>query len=85
MHRRYTLHKDGDLLVEEFDAEGNVLEEEPVPAKDRLPFEVVVKGPTGKLARKKLLELLEAAWELESGNVENSWKPKGKNKLEVIE
>lgn len=76
MRRRYTMHRDGDLLVEELDAAGNPVEPEPVPASDRLPFEVTVQAPDGKLALEKLLELLEAAVEIESGQLEN-WKPKG--------
>lgn len=76
MHRRYTLHRDGDLLVEELDAEGRPTEPEPVAEGDRLPFEIVLRAPDGKLARQKLLELVEAAVEIESGELEN-WKPKG--------
>jgi len=76
MHRRYTLHRDGDLLVEELDAAGNPTEPEPVAAEDRLPFEIIVRAPQGKLAAAKLLELMEAAHDIESGNLE-SWKPKG--------
>jgi len=34
-----------------------------------------VRAPEGKLALSKLLELVEAAMEIESGNLE-SWKPK---------
>jgi hypothetical protein len=75
MHRRYTIHRDGDLLVEELDAEGKVIEPEPVSAEDRLPFEITLLAPDGKLALERMLELLEAVQEIESGNVEN-WKPK---------
>lgn len=77
MHKRYTIHKDGDLLVEELDDAGQAIDPEPVDAKDRLPFEVVLRAPDGKLALQKLLELVEAAVEIESGESEN-WKPKGK-------
>ena len=86
MRRRYTLHRDGDLLVEELDAAGNAIDPEPVPPGDRLPFEVTVGAPDGKLALQKLLELMEAALEIEGGHLEN-WKPKGPGgggKLPVI-
>jgi hypothetical protein len=33
MHRRYTVHRDGDLLVEELGADGKPLEPEPVPPR----------------------------------------------------
>ncbi len=86
MYRRYTIHRDGDLLVEELDPSGKPIEPEPVAAEDRLPFEVTLLAPDGKLALEKLLELLEAVQEIESGNVEN-WKPKppgGGGKLPVL-
>jgi hypothetical protein len=76
MHRRYSLHRDGDLLVEELDTSGKPTEPEPVAAEDRLPFEVTVLAPDGKLALEKLLELMEAAVEIESGELDR-WKPKG--------
>ena len=44
MRRRYTIHRDGDLLVEELDAEGKAKDPEPVPPEDRLPVEVVVSA-----------------------------------------
>ena len=75
MYRRYTLHRDGDLLVEELAPDGKVIDPEPVAAEDRLPFEVTLLAPDGKLALEKLLELLDAAVEIETGNLEN-WKPK---------
>jgi hypothetical protein len=75
MHRRYTLHQDGDLLVEELGPDGKVIDPEPTPPEERLPFEVTLLAPDGKLALEKLLELLEAALEIESGNLEQ-WKPK---------
>ena len=76
MHRRYTIHRDGDLLVEELDPTGAPKDPEPVAPEDRLPFELTVLAPDGKLGLQRLLELMEAALEIESGNLE-SWKPKG--------
>jgi len=76
MYRRYSIHRDGDLLVEELDATGKPIDAENVAPEDRLPFELTVLAPDGKLALEKLLELMEAAVEIESGNLEN-WKPKG--------
>ena len=37
MHRRYTIHRDGDILVEELDEQGQPISPEPVPPEDRLP------------------------------------------------
>ena len=75
MKRRYTIHRDGDLLVEELDAAGRAIEPEPVPESDRLPFELILSGPDGKLHTPKLIELLEAALDIEQG-VDEDWKPK---------
>jgi hypothetical protein len=66
MRRRYTIHRDGDLLVEELDAEGNVKEPEPVPPEERLPVEVVVSAADTADARAQLLDLLELAFGMES-------------------
>ncbi len=72
MRRRYTIHKDGDLLVEDLDAAGRVLESDPVPAEDRLPIEVVVGSEDDPRARAALIDLLELALELETETQENA-------------
>jgi hypothetical protein len=85
MYRRYTIHQDGDILAEDLDAAGKPVEPEPVPADERLPFEVVLLAPDGELARKRLLELLEAVLNIEQGSGE--WNPKppgGAKKLPVV-
>jgi hypothetical protein len=66
MYRRYTIHKDGDLLVEELDASGKPVEPEPVPAEDRLPVELVLMSADTEAAKAQLLDLLELAYGLES-------------------
>lgn len=75
MRRRYTIHKDGDILMEELDDGGLPTEPEPVPQADRLPFSVILGAPDGELARSRLVELIEAVLNLESGGGE--WTPKG--------
>lgn len=67
MHRRYTIHRDGDLLVEELDAEGNPIDPEPVGPEDRLPVEVIVRTADDSKDMKGLLvELLELAHGMEA-------------------
>jgi hypothetical protein len=66
MHRRYTIHRDGDLLVEELDAEGNPIEPEAVEPEDRLPVEVVVRAADTEDAKHQLLDLLELTLDMES-------------------
>jgi hypothetical protein len=66
MRRRYTIHRDGDLLVEELDAAGRVIDPEPVPPEERYPVEVVVTAADTAEAREQLLDLLELAHGLES-------------------
>lgn len=66
VRRRYTIHRDGDLLVEELDAEGRAKDPEPVPPEDRLPVEVVVTTDDTDDARAALLDLLELAFGMES-------------------
>ena len=66
MYRRYTIHRDGDLLVEELDANGKAIDPEPVPPEDRLPVEVTVLAPDGEDGRQKLLDLLELAYGMEA-------------------
>jgi hypothetical protein len=66
MHRRYSIHRDGDLLVEELDPSGKPIDPEPVSAEDRLPVEVVVLAPDTLDAKAQLLDLLELAFGMES-------------------
>lgn len=66
MRRRYTVHKDGDLLVEELDAEGRVIDPEPVPPEDRLPVELTLMAPDTEQGREQLLDLLDMAFNIES-------------------
>ena len=65
MHRRYSIHRDGDLLVEELDASGKPIDPEPVKPEDRLPIEVTVLGPDDADSRAALIDLLEMALGLE--------------------
>lgn len=83
MHRRYTIHRDGDLLVEDLDATGKAIDPEPVPAEDRLPLEVVVLAPDDVDSKAALLDLLELAHEMESNPDEQRAQKKG-HKLDVI-
>lgn len=66
MYRRYTVHRDGDLLVEDLGPDGKPIDPEPVPAEDRLPVELVLLAPDTVDARAQLLDLLELAFEMES-------------------
>ena len=66
MYRRYTIHRDGDLLVEELDPSGKPIEPEPVPTEDRLPVEVVVMAADTLDAQAQLIDLLDLALEMES-------------------
>lgn len=66
MHRRYTIHRDGDLLVEELDAEGNPIDPEPVGPDERLPVEVIVRAADSDEAKAQLVELLELAYGMET-------------------
>ena len=81
MHRRYTIHRDGDLLVEELDASGKAIEPEPVPPEDRLPVEVIVSGPDTIEAKAQLLDLLELAFGMESEDEPSQPGPGGANVL----
>jgi hypothetical protein len=71
MYRRYTIHRDGDLLVEELDPSGKPMEAEPVAAEDRLPVEVTVLAADTLDAKAQLLDLLELAFEMESSSDDN--------------
>lgn len=71
MHRRYTIHRDGDLLVEDLGPDGKPLDPERVPAEDRLPIELTVLGPDDADSRAALLDLLEMALGLETEGPES--------------
>jgi hypothetical protein len=66
MYRRYSVHRDGDLLVEDLGPDGKPLEPEPVSPEDRLPVELVLLAPDTVDGRAQLLDLLELAFEMES-------------------
>jgi hypothetical protein len=66
MFRRYSIHRDGDLLVEDLDPSGKPIDPEPVPAEDRLPVEVVVLSPDDLDSKAQLLDLLELAAGMEA-------------------
>ena len=68
MRRRYTIHRDGDLLVEQLNEAGQVIDPEPVPPEDRLPVELVVTAADTTEAKAQLLDLLELAFGIESEN-----------------
>ena len=84
MYRRYTIHRDGDLLVEELDPSGKPIDPEPVPAEDRLPVEVVVLAPDDLDAKAQLLDLLELAFGMESEGPQGPERPRGSFKLNVL-
>jgi hypothetical protein len=85
MHRRYSIHRDGDLLVEDLDPQGKPLDAEPVPPEDRLPMEVVVLGPDDTDSRAQLIDLLEMALGLETEGPESvGLKKKEGHKLDVL-
>ena len=71
MHRRYTIHKDGDLLVEELDDTGRAMDPEPVPPEDRLPVEVILRGKDDAEGTAQLLDLLELALGMEAEKAES--------------
>jgi hypothetical protein len=70
MHRRYSIHRDGDLLVEELGPDGKPLDPEPVAAEDRLPVEVVVLSPDDTDSHAALIDLLEMALGVETDDPE---------------
>lgn len=85
MHRRYTIHRDGDLLVEELDPTGKPIDPEPVPAEERLPVEVVISSPDDNDSKAALLDLLELALSMEAEPPEEAETAKrGAFKLNVI-
>jgi hypothetical protein len=65
MYRRYTVHKDGDLLVEELGPDGKAINPEPVAAEDRLPIEVTLMSHDDEDSKAALLDLLETALGIE--------------------
>ncbi len=71
MHRRYTIHRDGDLLVEELDASGKPVDSEGVPPEERLPVEVVVLAADDADSKAALIDLLEMALGLETDGPES--------------
>ncbi len=71
MHRRYTVHRDGDLLVEDLDENGKPIEAESVPAEQRLPIEVTVLAPDDTDSKAALIDLLEMALGLETEGPES--------------
>ncbi|MGV3620055.1 MAG: hypothetical protein ACO1OB_04520 [Archangium sp.] len=71
MHRRYSIHRDGDLLVEDLGPDGKPIEAEPVPAEERLPVEVTVLSADDVDSRAQLIDLLEMALGLETDGPES--------------
>lgn len=85
MHRRYSIHRDGDLLVEDLDEHGKPVDPEPVTPEERLPIEVTVLGPDDADSKAALIDLLEMALGLETDGAESAGlrKREGK-KLNVL-
>jgi len=75
MRKRYSIHKDGDLLVETFDDLGNPIDVEPVPPEERLPVQLCLQCPEEEGWREQLLDLLETAYGLEEEALENQRAP----------
>jgi len=84
MYRRYTVHRDGDLLVEELDPSGKPIDPEPVPPEERLPVEVVVMSADTEEAKAQLLDLLELAFGMESDGPPGPEVPRNSGKLNVL-
>ena len=85
MHRRYSIHRDGDLLVEDLGPEGKPLEPEPVPPEERLPVELVILAPDDTDSRAQLLDLMEMALGLETEGPESvGLRKKDGHKLNVL-
>jgi hypothetical protein len=85
MHRRYTIHRDGDLLVEELGPDGKPLEPEPVKPEDRLPVEVTILSPDDTDSRAALIDLLEMALGIETENPDSvGLKKREGHKLDVL-
>lgn len=85
MRRRYTIHRDGDLLVEELGPDGKPIDPEPVPAEERLPIEVTVMSPDDSDSRAALIDLLEMALGVETESPESvGLKKREGHKLNVL-
>ncbi len=83
MHRRYTIHRDGDLLVEELDPSGKPIDPEPVPVENKLPIELTLMSADDTDSRAALIDLLEMALEMELHGPDENKRVKG-HKLDVI-
>ncbi len=83
MHRRYTIHRDGDLLVEELDPSGKPIDPEPVPVENKLPIELTLMSADDTDSRAALIDLLEMALEMELHGPDEKKRVKG-HKLDVI-
>jgi hypothetical protein len=85
MHRRYSIHRDGDLLVEELGSDGKVIDAEPVAPEDRLPVEITILAPDDVDSRAQLIDLLETALGLETEGPEAvGLRKKVGHKLDVM-
>ncbi len=82
MHRRYTIHRDGDLLVEDLGPDGKPLAPE-AGADERKPIEITLLAPDDVDSKAALLDLLEMAMEMELNGEDPDGKPM-KLKLDVI-
>ena len=71
MYRRDSIHRDGDLLVEDLGPDGKPLEPEPVSAEHRLPVELVILAPDDPDSKAQLIDLLEMALGLETEGPES--------------
>jgi hypothetical protein len=65
MYRRYTVHRDGDLLVEDLGPDGKPLDPEPIAPRTGSGGARAARPGHGR-RRAQLLELLELAFEMES-------------------
>jgi len=83
VRRRYTIHRDGDLLVEDLGPDGKPIEPEPVPAEDRKPIELVLTAPDDVDSKAALLDLMEMALDLELNGPDEGGPPP-KVKLDVL-
>lgn len=85
MYRRYSIHRDGDLLVEDLDETGKPIDPEPVTPEERLPIEVTLLAPDDTDSRAALIDLLEMALGLETEGPESvGLKQREGKKLNVL-